>query len=98
MSYMYTLEDEDGHEIIGYHWHPEGESDFRRPHLHLGYGAEIGRVELEDTKAHIPTGRVALEDFIELLIRAFRIEERRDDWGQILQASAETFRKYGKWW
>src|SRR3974390_2806145 len=50
-GYKYTLETEDGEEILGYHWHPESLSSHKEPHLHLGSGARIGRAELENTKA-----------------------------------------------
>jgi hypothetical protein len=95
--YKYTLEDEHDGEILGYNWHPDGPGEFRDPHLHLGNAAQIGRPELESTKAHLPTGRVTLEDFVSLLIEGFDIEETRRDWKTILDNGASVFHKYRTW-
>jgi hypothetical protein len=35
VAYMYTLEDAEGREVFGYHWHPESRSPASIPHLHL---------------------------------------------------------------
>jgi hypothetical protein len=45
-------------------------------------GSGVGREELQ--KAHIPTGRVELEDVLLLAIREFGVRPRRDDWEEIL--------------
>ncbi len=46
-GYMYSLANETGQEIVGYHWHPAGPSQFRRPHLNsphqLAFGVEPNR-------------------------------------------------------
>jgi hypothetical protein len=81
-SYFHTLRDAQGREVIAYHWHPEGRSPIDFPHLHLGAGSVVGREELQ--KAHIPTGRVELEDVLLMAIREFGIRPRRDDWQEIL--------------
>jgi hypothetical protein len=95
-GYKYTIETEDGEEILGYHWHPRSLSHIREPHLHLGTGARIGRSELETAKAHLPTGRVSMEDFIQLLIEVFAAHPRRD-WRTILKATGDLFWKYASW-
>jgi hypothetical protein len=95
-GYKYTLETEDGDEILGYHWHPDSSSQFKEPHLHLGQGAKIGRAELESTKAHLPTGRVSLEDFIKLLIEVFEIRPKRD-WMTVLAETGGKFWRYASW-
>jgi hypothetical protein len=33
---------------------------------------------------HFPTGRIAIEDIAELLIREFQVDARRDDWPAVL--------------
>jgi hypothetical protein len=57
------------HGIVSYHWHP---NDFalRDPHLHLKLTPNLGTPEIERkiARAHFPTSRVCLEDFIRLLI------------------------------
>jgi hypothetical protein len=43
-AYYYALHDPDARELVAYHWHPDvpGPDAGRRPHLHLGAGAEVG--------------------------------------------------------
>jgi hypothetical protein len=53
-------------DIVAYHWHPN-DSDLRTPHLHV---AAVPR-------AHFPTSRVCLEDFIEMLIRYYDVRTKR---------------------
>ncbi|MGH3088110.1 MAG: hypothetical protein ACRDSJ_12420 [Rubrobacteraceae bacterium] len=91
-AYYHTLEDESRREIIAYHWHPEQPGPIDFPHLHLGagIGAEMGEVY----KAHIPTGRVSLEDVIRLAIRDFGVEPQRDDWREILDETQATFEEW----
>ncbi len=76
LYYSYAVETQDGQEIAGYHWHPDGVSPVKFPHLHLGSAARIGMEELT-RKAHFPTGRVAFEDVVEFLIATFGVEPDR---------------------
>jgi hypothetical protein len=59
------------------------------PHLHLQYGAGLGRSEFE--RAHLPTGRVTVQDFVRLLIGDFAVPPGRDDWEAALQESRREF-------
>jgi hypothetical protein len=79
-AYYYALLDAGEKEIIAYHWHPHGDVAF--PHLHICSGAKVGRVEMRN--AHIPTGRIALEDLLRMTITEFGVVTRRDDWPEIL--------------
>ena len=94
-AYYHTLEDENRQEIIAYHWHPEQPGPISFPHLHLGIGigAELGEIY----KAHIPTGRVSLEDVIWLAIRDFGVEPQRDDWQEVLSETRERFEQWRTW-
>jgi hypothetical protein len=86
--YLYQVQ-ADGSEYLSYHWHPEGLSDRVRPHVHLA---------LDERRRHFPTGRVAAEDVIRLLIEDLDVEPRRSDWREILdetQAAFETWRTWG---
>jgi len=87
-SYMYTLEEAHGREILGYHWHPEGVSPFTMPHLHLGTGAKVGLPELDD--AHLPTGRISVEQFLRFVIETFDVKARRRDWRRILRPPSQV--------
>jgi hypothetical protein len=99
---MYSVETEGAEEIIGYHFHPNGQihpnrqSRIRYPHLHLGKGARIRCPELESTKAHLPTRRVCFEQFVMLLIEVFGVYGKPDH-GSKLQAALANARKYATW-
>jgi hypothetical protein len=89
VGYVCRLLDAEGAEIIAYHWHSEGISHVRDPHLHLSSQLEPIRLGRGDDTAplgamHIPTGFVPLADVVRLLIDEFGIEPRRDDWPTIL--------------
>lgn len=95
VAYMYTLEDADGREVFGYHWHPESRSPSSFPHIHFGAGAMVGRAEVQ--RAHFPTGRVSVEEFVRLVIEAFDVKTRRRDWRAVLQQTQAAFSKWRTW-
>ena len=96
LAYIYALDDaESGHEVIAYHWHPDGRSSEARPHLHLGAGAGVTRSALGD--AHLPTNRVALEDVVRLAITDLGVEPLRVDWRDVLWESQIDFETWGTW-
>jgi hypothetical protein len=95
VAYMYTLEAADGREVFGYHWHPGSRSPFSFPHLHLEAGAMLGRPEL--LRAHLPTGRVSVEEFLRLVIDSFDVRARRRDWCAVLQQTQAAFSKWRTW-
>jgi len=82
-AYHFELTDETETEILAYHWHPEGRSPVTWPHLHLGQA--IGQLSRVATRAHLPTGFIALEDLIELAITEFGVAPRRLDWEAVLR-------------
>jgi hypothetical protein len=86
-AYEDRLSDRDDREIVAYHWHPAGRSHVRAPHLHLGPGAEVDRVDL--LTAHLPTGAVPIQDALRLAIETFEAEPARRDWDRVLHR-AET--------
>ena len=93
--YQYALDDADDHEIVAYHWHPAGESDVTRPHVHLGIGAKIKHLGL--LRAHLPTNRIAAEDFLLLAIRDLGVEPLRDDWREVLEETRDRFEQWQTW-
>ena len=95
VAYMYTVEDANGREVFGYHWHPESRTPFSFPHLHLEAGAMLGRSELQG--AHFPTGQVSVEEFLRLVIDAFEVQVRRRDWRAVLQQTQAAFSKWRTW-
>lgn len=94
VAYYYALEDDAGHEVIAYHWHPEdrGESF---PHIHLEAGA--GTLRPEFHRAHLPTERIALEDFIRLRIRDFAVTPNRADYPAILDRNKHAYENARSW-
>jgi hypothetical protein len=89
VAYHYTLGESGGHEILSYQWHPNVPGSVSFSHLHLQYGAGLGRSEFE--RAHLPTGRVTVQDFVRLLIGDFAVPPARDDWEAALQESRREF-------
>lgn len=90
VSYEYRLLDREEREILAFHWHPIGLSDVTDPHLHLSSRMnpiEMGRDQepLPLADMHIPTGFVALEDVVRLLISEFGIRPRSADWDSMLR-------------
>ncbi|MBA4179835.1 MAG: hypothetical protein C0506_04530 [Anaerolinea sp.] len=84
-SYVYQLSAAGGAEILAYHWHP-GSAE-ARPHLHIS--AAAGSVLPELQRAHLPTGKVELAEFIRLLVRDFGVRPLRKDWRRVLGVSAQ---------
>ena len=82
VGYRYETMDANAREILAYHWHPTGQSSFISQHLHIGYGAMIGREELQN--AHLPTGYVSVIDIMRLLVREFGVSPRRANWESVL--------------
>ena len=95
VAYHYTLRDAGESEILSYQWHPTVPGSVTFPHLHLEYGAGLGRPEFE--KAHLPTGRVTIEDFVRLLIVDFGVPPLREDWERALAESQAEFEADRSW-
>jgi hypothetical protein len=55
----------------------------------------LGRPELQ--RAHFPTGRVSVEEFLRLAIHAFDVKPRRSDWRAVLQRTQAAFSKWRTW-
>ncbi len=95
-AYYYTIVDGNDREVLTYHWHPDApQSRTPYPHLQLEHGAMVGRPELRGS--HIPTGRVALEDFLRLLIEVFSVPPKKDNWDHILGLTKRRFDLYKSW-
>ena len=94
-AYYYTLEDENGAEILSYQWHPKGPSPVIYPHLHLGAAAVVGHQHL--AKAYVPTGRVPLERFLWLLLDGFHVRPARSNWKDVLVKTRKKFEQWRTW-
>lgn len=94
--YVYAILDEQGNELLAYHWHPEdpsqpsGRSRIQTPHLHLSdtiqpiaLGRSYAPVTLADM--HVRTGHVLLEDVVELLLDEFGVHPLSNRWREIVE-------------
>ena len=87
-AYEYRLSDGDDREILAYHWHPAGASHIQTPHRHLGPGAEVGHAAL--TTAHLPSGRIEVDEVVRLAIEGMGTAPVRRDWERVLRQPALT--------
>jgi hypothetical protein len=79
-GYRYEFRHADGPMLLAYHWHPVGVSPVTHPHLHLG--GSLGGLDL--SKAHLPTGPVALPDVLRFAIEDLGVEPLRAGWRDLL--------------
>ncbi len=85
-GYFYRVrysEDASG-ELFAWHWHPEVRSE---PHLHV---ARISGL-------HVPSGRVAFESIIRMLIDDLHVIPNRDDWQEVLAETEQRFQAFRTW-
>jgi hypothetical protein len=81
-AYDYELLDNSDREILAYQWHPQARSPVTWPHVHLGPAA--GELWRPLGRAHLPTGRIAVQDVLRLAIRDFGVPPRRANWEAVL--------------
>jgi hypothetical protein len=86
--------------ILAYHWHPH-DFNLRDPHLHLTITPNLGYPEIERkiSRAHYPTSRICLEDFVYLLIAHYDIKPllHHSTWKRILRKNREAFSRDATW-
>lgn len=82
-GYRFELARADGRTMLAYHWHPMGISPITWPHLHLG--GTLAGIDL--SKAHLPTGVVALRDVLRFAVVDLGVEPLRGDWETVLAAT-----------
>lgn len=86
VAYMYTLR-RGGDELWSLHWHPDGNSPVKTPHIHL---AGV------DPSGHFPVERMSLEQAVAWVIQS-GVTPARDDWQQVLEDSHKLHVKYRSW-
>lgn len=98
-AYHCSLEDDQEREYLAYHWHPDGPSDARYPHLHIGPAAGVPPSPdgLINPRVHIPTGRIALEDLLRLTIEQLGATPTRPDWAKVLAQLQASFEQQRSW-
>lgn len=93
-GYAYRIrssEDRRG-EMFQWHWHPEVPG---REHCHLHVGAVHEDRDLH--KLHLPTGRVAFEEVLSLLLDEFEVHPARDDFLDVLAGTRLRFETFRTW-
>ena len=92
-AYFYALHDAEQRELMAFHWHPETEGQ-KGPHLHLYDASDI--IDLL-AKVHLPTGRIALEQFLRFLIVELDVKPLRDDWEKVLRQTQTKHEQFRSW-
>jgi hypothetical protein len=87
-GWYYTIH-EGGQQILGFHWHPSRRSRVQSPHLHAFATQRF-------KKRHVPTGRVLIEDVLELAIELGAIP-LNDDWDRICARNRAAVRRSQSW-
>ncbi|KUH82205.1 MULTISPECIES: hypothetical protein [unclassified Mycobacterium] len=86
VGYMYELQ-LDGKTLYDYHWHPISASHEVRPHLHC---SAVG-------KGHIPTGRVMIEDVLNLAVHHGAKPRNATQWNTLDKLNREKFARGATW-
>jgi hypothetical protein len=98
VDYYYAVHDDQGKELFAYHYHPGGRSRMQRPHVHFR-ALTVTRPEFE--AAHYPTGRVALEEVLWMLLdeqdNKFGVRPLRANWREVLQRGLAAFERWRTW-
>ena len=92
-GYIYELYSEEGNRVLGYHWHPQGPG---KKHTHLHLGPDVSTRHL-NKRIHLPTGRIALEELLRVVIEDMGVEPMRADWDPALRATQDRFVKHRTW-
>ncbi|WP_133120820.1 hypothetical protein [Mycolicibacterium goodii] len=86
LSYLYSVELESGN-VIDWHWHPTGEGDERRPHMHVSFVPG----------AHLPCSRHTFEEVVEACIEITGGKAACEDWRERLDMSRELHNEHRSW-
>jgi hypothetical protein len=87
-AYFYRLDDEKGHELIAWHWHPAQRVNY--PHAHVDCGAIT-------SSAHLPTGRVSIESVLRFVLNDLGVRARREDYADVLDEAERAFIQHRRW-
>ena len=85
-GYMHHLYSSAGDELIGYHWHPIDNSHATWPHLHVTGG-----------KNHYPSGRILVEDVLQLAMEYGATPTDPKAWRRVSKANRERFASEATW-
>lgn len=92
-AYYYALHGTKERELLAFHWHPEAEGP-KDPHLHIYAPSNVVDFLV---KVHLPTGRIALEQFLMFLILEMKVKPHRPDWERVLKLTKGAYEKFRSW-
>jgi hypothetical protein len=97
-AYTYEIEDEESrHELFAFHWEPAApNSKIAIPHMHVGFAVRDSGLRV-DNKAHIPTGRVAVEDVVSFLILELGVAPLHPGWNRTVEDKRAAFMANKTW-
>lgn len=91
LRYEFTLTDQATRRVFAWHWHPESKrSRVIYPHLHMPKGTP-------HAKAHVPTGRVTLEEVVLFGFHDLGVEPAVENGLSIVEQAMGTHKKYRAW-
>lgn len=100
--YHYQILDRDGGEIVVFHWEPDGRSPVGTPHLHVPAagpvilpqpdGSRVAGAKTHLSKLHLPTGRIGIEEIVELLVADFNVDPLLPNWREVLTGARSADR------
>ena len=98
--YEYKLSNNEGRELVTYHWHPHEPNSILWPHLHIG-SAVIDTAEpgfgKRFSRLHLPTSRISIEQVIRAAISQFDVIPTRQDWESVLDDGQQLFEQRRRW-
>ncbi len=97
LRYEYAIEvSSTNQEVVAFHWPGHGVGEVPFAHVHLGHANSVNAPFI-GPKAHIPTGRVAIEDIIYFIIKELQVRPRTEDWQEILAEVRKPFMEHKTW-
>jgi hypothetical protein len=95
LSYNHSIKLPEDGEVISFHWNPDGKSDVKTPHMHIGT-SQLKKWSVLDSKTHLPTGRISIEQVVRFAIEELGAD-RADDWKQKLSETEQPFLDHRSW-
>jgi hypothetical protein len=96
-EYIYEVMEPGSRQIISAHWHPLARnSRYTDPHWHVG-GVALAKNRVYLDRAHIPSPRVSIEEFIRLMIEELGVVPRQEDWDKRLRKTHKAFAEHKSW-
>jgi hypothetical protein len=84
-GWVYALRAKTG-DTVEYHWHPVSDSHSTEPHVHVN-----------DAKAHLPTGRILIEEILDLGIEMGAVCGNLAKWTDLRMLNRQNFELGATW-